>query len=123
MIPPGGVLGDVVAVEPTIQGAFTDPFETPPAVIQPTGAKLGIPTAEFRYIEDRKTKEFNCHVGLGVMLAQTGVLPDFASAALTRPVPQHDGGHRCCPVGPEEAVRLDAAPAGRVRWISAESTE
>jgi hypothetical protein len=49
-------------------------------VIQPTGAKLDIPTADFWYVRDGKIQEFNCHIGVAAMLAQVGVLPDFASA-------------------------------------------
>ncbi|MBV6701565.1 nuclear transport factor 2 family protein [Kitasatospora aureofaciens] len=74
------VLGNIVSVELSIRGTFIGPFETPAGVIQPTGAKLDIPTADFWYIEDGKIKEFNCYVGLSVMLAQLGVRPDFASA-------------------------------------------
>ena len=74
------VLGDVVAIELSIRGTFLGPFETPAGVIQPTGAKLDIPTADFWYVRDGKVKEFNCHVGMTTMLAQMGVLPDFASA-------------------------------------------
>jgi ketosteroid isomerase-like protein len=77
------VIGDVVAVELSIRGTFTAPFETPAGVIQPTGGKLDIPTADFWYVEDGKIKEFNCYVGLSVMLAQLGVMPDFASAVTT----------------------------------------
>ena len=74
------VLGDVVAIELSIRGTFLGPFETPAGVIQPTGAKLDIPTADFWYVRDGKVQEFNCHVGMTTMLAQMGVLPDFASA-------------------------------------------
>ena len=74
------VMGDLVAVELSIRGTFTGPFQTPAGVIQPTGAKLDIPTADFWYVEDGKIKEFNCYVGVSIMLAQLGVLPDFASA-------------------------------------------
>jgi ketosteroid isomerase-like protein len=74
------VMGNVVAVELSIQGTFSGPFETPAGVIQPTGAKLDIPTADFWYVENGKIKEFNCYVGVSIMLAQLGVLPDFASA-------------------------------------------
>ncbi|WP_247196529.1 ester cyclase [Streptomyces sp. GESEQ-35] len=74
------VMGDIAAVELTIHGTFTGPFETPAGVIQPTGAKLDIPTADFWYIKDGKIKEFNCYVGVSVMLAQLGVQPDFAAA-------------------------------------------
>ena len=74
------VLGDVVAIELSIQGTFLGPFETPAGVIQPTGARLDIPTADFWYVRDGKIQEFNCHIGVAAMLAQVGVLPDFASA-------------------------------------------
>jgi hypothetical protein len=74
------VLGDVVAIELSIQGTFLGPFETPAGVIQPTGVKLDIPTADFWYVRDGKIQEFNCHIGVAAMLAQVGVLPDFASA-------------------------------------------
>jgi hypothetical protein len=74
------VLGDVVAIELSIQGTFLGPFETPAGVIQPTGAKLDIPTADFWYVRDGKIQEFNCHIGITTMFAQLGVLPDFASA-------------------------------------------
>ncbi len=74
------VLGDVVAIELSIQGTFLGPFETPAGVIQPTGAKLDIPTADFWYVRDGRIQEFNCHIGMTSMFAQMGVLPDFASA-------------------------------------------
>ncbi|MFD4134557.1 ester cyclase [Streptomyces goshikiensis] len=74
------VMGNVVAVELTIRGTFTGPFETPAGTIRPTGAELNIPTADFWYVENGRIKEFNCYVGLSVMLAQLGVQPDFASA-------------------------------------------
>jgi hypothetical protein len=41
-------------------------------VIQPTGAKLDIPTADFWYIRDGKVQEFNCHIGTTTMFAQLG---------------------------------------------------
>src|SRR6266536_162759 len=74
------VMGNVVAVELSIQGTVTGPFPTPAGVIRPTGARLDIPTADFWYVENGKIKEFNCYVGVSVMLAQVGVQPDFASA-------------------------------------------
>ena len=74
------VAGNVVAVELSIQGTATGPFPTPAGVIQPTGARLDIPTADFWYVENGKIKEFNCYVGVSVMLAHLGVQPDFASA-------------------------------------------
>ncbi|GAB3002083.1 ketosteroid isomerase [Amycolatopsis acidiphila] len=75
------VLGDVVAIELSIRGTFLGPFETPTGAIQPTGAKLDIPTADFWYVRNGKIQEFNCHVGTTTMFAQMGILPDFASAA------------------------------------------
>jgi SnoaL-like domain len=76
----GNVLGDVVAIELSIHGTFLGPFETPTGVIQPTGATLNVPCADFWYLRDGKIKEFNCYVSVNSMLAQIGVLPDFASA-------------------------------------------
>ena len=74
------VNGDVVSIELSIQGTFLGAFETPAGVIQPTGAKLDIPTADFWYVRDGKIETFNCHIGTTAMFAQLGVLPDFASA-------------------------------------------
>jgi SnoaL-like domain len=74
------VLGDVAAIEVSIRGTFLGPFETPAGVIQPTGAKLDIPTADFWYVRDGKIQTFNCHIGMSTFFAQIGVLPDFASA-------------------------------------------
>jgi hypothetical protein len=74
------VLGDVVAIELSIQGTFLGPFDTPAGVIQPTGANLDILTADFWYVREGKIQDFNCHVGTTTMFAQLGVLPDFASA-------------------------------------------
>jgi ketosteroid isomerase-like protein len=74
------VNGDVVSIELSIQGTFLGPFETPAGVIQPTGAKLDIPTADFWYVREGKIQEFNCHIGTSTMFAQLGILPDFASA-------------------------------------------
>ena len=41
------VSGDVVSIELSIQGTFLGPFQTPAGVIQPTGAKIDFPTADF----------------------------------------------------------------------------
>jgi hypothetical protein len=79
------VLGNVVAIELSIQGTLLGPFDTPAGVIQPTGAKLNIPCADFWYLRDGKIQEFNCYVSINSMLAQIGVLPDYASA-ITAPV-------------------------------------
>jgi ketosteroid isomerase-like protein len=83
------VLGDVVAIEVSIRGTFLGPFETPAGVIQPTGAKLDIPTADFWYVRDGKIHEFNCHIGLTTFFAQLGVLPDFASAVAASAAGDH----------------------------------
>jgi SnoaL-like domain len=40
------VMGDVIAIELSIQGTFRGPMETPAGVIQPTGAKVNIPCAD-----------------------------------------------------------------------------
>ena len=74
------VLGDVVAVELAIQGTFLGPLETPAGIVQPTGAKIDVPTADFWYLRDGKVETFNCYVGYSIMFPQMGVLPDFASA-------------------------------------------
>ena len=74
------VLGDTVAVEVSIQGTFLGPLETPAGIVQPTGAKVDVPTADFWYLRDGKIEMFNCYVMVSTMLAQMGVMPDFASA-------------------------------------------
>jgi ketosteroid isomerase-like protein len=79
------VLGDVVAVELSIQGTFEGPLETPAGVVQPTGAKVDVPTADFWYLRDGKIESFNCYVGYSVMFAQMGVNPDFAAAVDATP--------------------------------------
>ena len=38
-------------------------------MIEPTGAKLDIPTADFWYVRDGKIQEFNCHIGVAAMFA------------------------------------------------------
>jgi hypothetical protein len=43
---------DVVAIELSIQGTFLGAFETPAGVIQPTGAKVDFPAADFWYVRD-----------------------------------------------------------------------
>ena len=57
-------------------------------MIQPTGAKLDIPTADFWYVRDGKIREFNCHIGITAMFAQLGVLPDFTSAVAASAPPR-----------------------------------
>jgi ketosteroid isomerase-like protein len=74
------VLGDTVAVELSIRGTFRGPLETPAGLVQPTGAKVDIPCADFWYLRDGKIVRFDCYVMSSTMLAQIGVEPDFASA-------------------------------------------
>ena len=79
------VTGNLVSVELSIQGTVAGPFETPAGVVHAAGAKLDIPTADFWYVRDGKISDFNCYVGVSVMLAQLGVYPDFASAVSAAP--------------------------------------
>ena len=74
------VSGDVVSIELSIQGTFLGPFQTPAGVIQPTGAKIDFPTADFWYLRNGKVEKFDCHIAFTTLYAQLGVLPDFASA-------------------------------------------
>ena len=74
------VLGDTVAVEVSIQGTFLGPLETPAGIVQPTGAKVDVPTADFWYLRDGKIERFDCYVMVSTMLAQMGVMPNAASA-------------------------------------------
>ena len=74
------VSGDVVSIELSIQGTFLGPFQTPAGVIQPTGAKIDFPTADFWYLRDGKVEVFDCHIAFTTLYAQLGVLPDYASA-------------------------------------------
>jgi hypothetical protein len=52
------VLGDVVAVELSIQGTFLGPLLTPAGIVQPTGAKIDVPTADLWYLRDGKIETF-----------------------------------------------------------------
>ena len=74
------VIGNVVAVELSIRGTFSGPYESPAGVIQPSGAKLDVPGADFWYVEDGKIKEFNCYVSVNILLEQMGIQPNFAAA-------------------------------------------
>jgi ketosteroid isomerase-like protein len=78
------VLGDTVAVELSIQGTFLGPLETPAGIVQPTGAKVDVPTADFWYLRNGKIEMFDCYVMISTMLDQIGVIPDFASAVAAR---------------------------------------
>jgi hypothetical protein len=78
------VMGDAVAIELAIQGTFCGPMETPAVVIQPTGAKVDIPCADFFYMRKGKIERFDCYPALNIMLKQMGVSPDFAGAVKRR---------------------------------------
>ena len=67
------VLGDVVAIEMSIQGTFLGPLETPKGIVQPTGAKVDGPCADFWYLRDGKIERFDCYIMLDTMRAQMGV--------------------------------------------------
>ena len=49
-------------------------------IVQPTAARIDVPTADFWYLRDGKIESFNCYVGYSIMFAQMGVMFDFASA-------------------------------------------
>lgn len=74
------VSGDVVCIELSIQGTFLGPFQTPIGPIQPTGAKIDFPTADFWYLSHGKIEVFDCHIAFTTMFAQLGVPPDYAAA-------------------------------------------
>jgi hypothetical protein len=74
------VSGDVVSIELSIQGSFLGPFQTPAGEIQPTGAKIDFPTADFWYLRNGKIEKFDCHIAFTTLYAQLGILPDYASA-------------------------------------------
>jgi ketosteroid isomerase-like protein len=67
------VLGDMVAVELSIQGTFLGPLETPAGIVQPTGAKVDGPCADFWYLRDGKIERFDCYIMFDTMRAQMGV--------------------------------------------------
>ena len=67
------VRGDMVAVELSIQGTFLGPLQTPAGIIQPTGAKVDGPCADFWYLRDGKIERFDCYIMLDIMRAQMGV--------------------------------------------------
>jgi len=67
------VLGDMVAVELSIQGTFLGPLETPAGIVQPTGAKVDGPCADFWYLRDGKIERFDCYIMVDTMRTQMGV--------------------------------------------------
>ena len=79
------VLGDTVIVELSIRGTFLGPLETPAGIVQPTGAKIDAPGADFWYLRDGKIERFDCYILVSTIYEQMGVTFDFASA-VARPV-------------------------------------
>jgi len=67
------VLGDMVAVELSIEGTFLGQLETTTGIVKPTGAKVYGPCADFWYLRDGKIERFDCYIMLSTMLAQMGV--------------------------------------------------
>ena len=67
------VLGDTVAVELSIQGTFLGPLQTPAGAIEPNGAKVDGPCADFWYLRDGKIKTFDCYIMFDTMRAQMGL--------------------------------------------------
>ena len=70
----------MVSIELSIQGTFEGPLQSPAGTVEPKGARVDVPTADFWYLHDGKVEKFNCFVGYSTMYAQMGILPDYASA-------------------------------------------
>jgi len=67
------VNGDQISIELAIQGTFEGPLHTPAGIVQPNGAKINVPTADFWYLKDGKITKFDCYVGYTDMYAQMGI--------------------------------------------------
>jgi ketosteroid isomerase-like protein len=67
------VLGDMVAVELSIQGTFLGPLQTPSGTFEPTGNKVDGPCADFWYLRDGKIERFDCYIMFDTMRAQMGL--------------------------------------------------
>ena len=74
------VMGDTVCVELSIQGTFSRPLKTPAGIVQPTGAKIDAPGADFWYLRNGKIVRFDCYILVNAINAQMGINPDYASA-------------------------------------------
>src|SRR4029077_5218398 len=74
------VSGDVVSIEVPTQATSLGPSQTPAGPIQPTGAKVDFPTADFWYLRDGKIEVFDCHLAFTTLFAELGILPDYAAA-------------------------------------------
>ena len=75
------VSGDVVSIELSIQGTFLGPFQTPAGPIQPTGAKIDFPTADFWYLRDGKIEWLTATPELPVIKA-IGSGTDYPAAGV-----------------------------------------
>jgi SnoaL-like domain len=82
------VMGNVVAIELSIRGTFTGPFETPAGVIRGNGAKLDVPCADFWYVADGKIKQFDCYVSSSIMLEQSAYRPTSHPRSKRRSLPR-----------------------------------
>ena len=49
-------------------------MQSPPGMIQPNGARVDLPTADFWYLHNGKIEKFNCHIAFTTLFAQLGVL-------------------------------------------------
>ena len=67
------VLGDMVAVELSIQGTFLGPLKTRSGTYEPTGAKVDGPCADFWYLRDGKIERSDCYIMFDTMRAQMGL--------------------------------------------------
>jgi ketosteroid isomerase-like protein len=67
------VLGDMVAVELSIQGTFLGPLQTASGTFEPTGAKVNGPCADFWYLRNGKIERFDCYIMFDTMRAQMGL--------------------------------------------------
>ena len=67
------VLGDMVAVELSIQGTFLGPLQTPSGTFEPTGKKVDGPCADFWYLRDGKIERFDCYIMFDTMRTQMGL--------------------------------------------------
>jgi len=73
-------MGTMVAVELLVQGTHLGAMPTPAGVLEPTGARINVPTADFFYLRNGKIKTLNCYLTRNNMFAQLGIYPAFAAA-------------------------------------------
>jgi hypothetical protein len=51
------IMGELIAIELSIQGTFRGPMQTPAGEIRPTGAKVDIPCADFFYMRMARSSD------------------------------------------------------------------